>query len=154
MNKYEQKMKQLIDKWIEYLPPTSSPVSEIELQALEQQLGSPLPADYREFLRDYGNTYVLAAAIIPEPTLSGPTHAVTEHFFGITPDNKWTDLFTRSQLNECSSEFLQIGESDLGNLFIVMSGKQRGAIYFYDCGWGWKFYFVASSFDKFLSKLE
>ena len=57
MNKYAKKIEQLT--YFGGHLPRQAPnlVSEAELANLESQIGHSLPADYREFLSEYGNFF-------------------------------------------------------------------------------------------------
>lgn len=136
MNKYEQKVKQLTDKWKDYVSPTLNPLSEAELQELERQLGRSLPADYREFLCAYDGIWLDSGVKIPKPKPEGPIYAAVEFFYGVDPSNYWTDLFTRFQSKsaEWGTELLPIGEAEKGYLCMVIAGQEEGTIYFYNCG--------------------
>ena len=162
MNKYAKKIEQLT--YFGGHLPRQAPnlVSEAELANLESQIGHSLPADYREFLSEYGDFFVASAAEIPEPKPDGPAYGAIECFYGVVPSNIWKDIATayRHKGQGWPREFLPIAWGDNGYTCLVIAGEEKGAVYFFNCGQSSGeeemeiFHFIADSFDSFMQLLD
>ena len=119
MNRYDQRVKELGGK-PSYRLNIRRPIalSEAELVALEHELGWLLPADYREFLRDFG----------------GFSFDDFE-FYGVMPGEvldllEWHQFYYQRDVMPAELMPIAIGGGG-NNLCIAVSGQNRGAIYFW-----------------------
>lgn len=156
MNKYRDKMRRL--KGEPVYPPSrgiKSQLSEHELQQLEVQLGYILPADYREFLQDYG--FYLTLAVYPVKAAPGAPERTISMFYGSSeksPEGLAAMFRTMCLDEDWPSEFLPMG-SDAGSnqIAIALTGENRGKVYFFG-NQSRDLYLVAESFDEFMNLLE
>ncbi|BCM92052.1 hypothetical protein IAD21_03931 [Abditibacteriota bacterium] len=160
MNHYELLMLELTDfgdaplekQW-------PNPVSEMELDDVEERLGDSLPLDYREFLRQYGGFNVYKYFLVPQSERSISLHVGISGFF-----NAKSLLSATSCVNVeedlLPHNSIAIGFGDKGYILLVLYGQQKGQIYF------WNFsqtgsaiesenlHFVANTFDEFMELLR
>jgi len=178
-NKYRDIMERLDVRFHEDYP---VPVSDEQLDAEEAQLGHQLPADYREFLRDYSGCSVNACFMVDEE--GRETQEKIWIFSGSGIGESGLAASYYRTLKNCSStdavelwsglqlvrpmegveevawlpELLIIG-TDHGNhpICLALFGLRPGAVFY------WRmiphdnsdnFYVVANSFDEFMHLLR
>lgn len=138
--------------------------SDEDLQSLERDLGSTLPAPYRRFLREYnGGT--------PVPGVFGfiqdgrENNSTVREFFCVTGEGANS---VRSVLetykNRVPKGLLPVASDPCGNLVCLgISGGERGQVYFWDHDYeseedeapdSSNVYLVSNDFDTFLSSLS
>lgn len=119
MNHYDERVKELEGNLSYRLNVRQSiMLSEAELRALEHELGAPLPAYYREFLRDYSGINIFGF-----------------NFYGVMPGESLDLLYMHQHYHQheiMHSELAPIAVNIGGNhLCIALSGSRKGAIYFW-----------------------
>ncbi len=165
MNRFESIMRSLDATPVEHKHQTDGrQISEAEIVAAEEMIESRLPAEFREFIRDFGAFEVEASFAYP----SGETGFV-RFFLGILPPlipepkshEEWeadshfnlvkTCVWDSTFSNFWRREWLTIvvGHSDIA---LVLSGEDCGAIFAFDKEN--HAYKIANSFGEFLSSLK
>ena len=110
-----------------------SPIQAAELQALEQQLGATLPADYREFLLAH-NGGCPDPYCFPLPGHEADDCGILNQFLGIEPETD-RDLLTVWQRYQqrVPANLIPIAWDPGGNLIcLAMDAADRGKVYFWD----------------------
>jgi hypothetical protein len=162
MNKYHRRMQQLTDFGASSMEPQKvHPVSESALNAFEQELGHALPADYREFLRCFGEFFVGTGCRIPDADPNGPQFLSIESFYGVDARHPEKDLLKNyfylkkdlASVDITEPDLLPLGTSVEGIVAIALSGDFPGAIYFWS-GDTDRIHAVTGSFDEFMCLLE
>ena len=165
MNRYASKMKELNATPIGF--PTEQPIhlSEDDLQEAERQLGTRLPEDYREFVRDFG---VFGVPTVIFPVRSNPDDidvGSPESFKGIVRETRrivW-DIVSNYKSNcesygddpTWSTNWLVIADAGGGSVVLSIKGEDKGAVYYYLNATGnYTAYLIADSFDEFMQLLE
>ncbi len=183
MNKYAERVRQLKGKAHSAVYEDELlQLTEANLQHVERELGHPLPADYREFVRDYGGVDFLHGVTFP---VNHFCEGSLELFYGVAPDDlavglvdsyyQRRDSFVRwpielvpgaklvRNMNESTreiawpTELLPIG-MDAGNNQICLSlaGLRTGAVFLWLNAPSYgdqNVYLVADSFDEFMQSL-
>lgn len=140
-------------------------VTEQELQALEREMDTTLPDDYREFLRDYG-LYDVPTALFPiEPNSEFPGEGAVEHFSGVALEGGDSSYDLRNSfdnMRQCfedwPEEWLPIADEGSGNVIALSTkGEDKGTVYYYVVSRmpNEQYVFhVADSFDEFMNSLK
>ena len=142
-----------------FLPlPTEQDVFE-----LDQQLGRPIPFDYRDFLLKHNGGSPTPECFHIRGNRAGDI-GIINWFYGLTSDEDYDIREAVLTLRErIPAHFLPIGDDPGGNqLCISLAGEDAGTVYFWDHenevdegevpGYQ-NVYFVASSFGALLSSL-
>ena len=109
------------------------PLEESDVVAFEQELGSPLPADYREFLLRRNGGRFDPPVSFPLPTEDYSDHMVLFNVYGLLrpPDENFDDL--RQKLEVHSGRIprgtLPIGDDGDNLLLLDLEGDRRGKLY-------------------------
>lgn len=158
MNRYDALMKRLTDFGdlpLEKQEP--NPVSEEQLRDVECELGSSLPSDYREFLRDYGGFDIHkdfpVAGMKPKSLRNGEII----YLCGVVPSGNY-DLIPINRRHKFNllADFITIGVGENGYTLMLFTGEHKGAIYFWHNSQtaspveSENIHFVATSFDQFI----
>src|SRR5690348_15424848 len=114
------------------------PASESEMQALEEELGDRLPADYRWFLGRYGyssfnNAVSYPSSVIPGGYSVGSSFGSNESGHGVLANYI-------AHKGQFARGIVPIGEASLGDLFLLaLTGPNRGNVcYWCHDGVGWE----------------
>lgn len=161
MNSYEPRMRELKGMLLGYKQGEKPVrVSEEEIANAERQLGASLPADYREFVRDFGMFYFLIVTFPLPANSEGWESGSVGSFNGIFSDpNKMSfDLLTVYNsmfggIDAWPENFIPIAVGN-GTSSVAMSfkGEDKGCVYdFVEFTY---FFLVAESFDEFMQLLE
>jgi hypothetical protein len=114
---------------------TFVPVSESELEQLEEKIGEQLPHDYRWFLKRYGKCLFKTGVSCPAEPGSIPFG----FFYGANASGDGVLAnysFTEDQFPQ---GIVPIGEDGLGNVYLLAAtGPNRGKVYYWDHGVGWE----------------
>lgn len=157
MNRYDQQMKKLVDPTCDNGKIKDDyDVTEEDLQWTEKQLGTRLPADYREFLQKYSWAGVQAAF-----PLSNGEFGSVGWFIGVDWPDAEGDLVTKykKSLDHRPAHLLEIATDGMGAVFMSLRENDKGSIYFFDYGNPIKditeetLAFAANSFDEFINLL-
>ncbi len=161
MNKYENRVRELGGRFYLRQEFEPHPLSETDLASVETKIGYPLPADYREFLRDFGGYRFWASF----PLRHGPDdyeEGDVGIMFGFRMGSyDLVGFHFDSLLNEViAPELLQLTRDEMGSVCLFLDGPRKGKIYLwyaeevrapYDYA---NLYFIANSFDEFMNLLE
>jgi hypothetical protein len=106
-----------------------------ELKEVEAKLGSPLPDDYEEFVKEYGATAFEKSVKFPTkgPCNWGP-EGTPNVFFGVLGSGSY-DLLRNLDTYEgrVPAECLPIANDPGGNLVLLaVRAKNKGRVYFWD----------------------
>lgn len=163
MNKYDQRMKQLMYFGDTIITQELRCVTDDELDEAERAIGYSLPDDYREFLRNYGEAFIGTGLDLLEPELAPEGfggHLICS-FYGVNSKHPGKDLVKEYQLRqrELPVGLLPIADGDYGLSFMSLGGETKGFIYcFGDGEFGdgenEKLYLLARSFAELLKRLE
>jgi hypothetical protein len=167
LNKYQQ----IVERVGRYSPSSlnRATLSEVRLNDYEAWLGYSLPADYREFLRDYGG--ITARAIYPLKDERRNRESIFVFFDMHNPEQmeRHGDPFELEcvptmrrvlaieedveEVNYPPRELLMIGIDQGGNqIYLALAGLHPGKVFFWqNCE---DIYFVADSFDEFMQSLQ
>jgi cell wall assembly regulator SMI1 len=162
MNKYSDVVAKFDGKFVFELS-GESPVkaTDSDLNDAEQEIGFPLPEDYREFLRDFGGYRLWALFTSQNRPRSGEEHSAGNLFgLNIGYSCNLVELYKTDLVNKViSPELLPITGDEEGKVCIFLDGPQKGTVHFwvseelvvpYDFS---NLYFVANSFDEFMRSL-
>ncbi len=181
MNRYENRMRELQPSFrphpgADIIPLFSEErkrpsLDERQLAHVEQAIGKSLPNDYREFLTDFGATFVYRM-LFSFQEQGRPSKDYIEQFYGIAPDVPLDDLASEydDYQGRIPVDLLPIGEDAVGNIICLgLTGEKRGKVYFWDhereemepddAPPNWQpgysnISFVADSFDEFFFSLQ
>ena len=144
-------------------PAPYGPLSEQRLRALEERIGTSLPADYREFLLRYNGG-------VPRPRgfwiVSGREADTVWRLYGLHDGPTWSSIDDYIDLPDWYSipkGLLAIGDDGVGNhICLRVDEEDAGAVYFWDHelrapGMGDSYQGItriANSFTDFLDMLE
>lgn len=166
MNKYKQNIKLLEGYYIRNQKPKLD--SSEYIKNLENEIGNDLPANYLDFLLNYGG---FAFTDVIYPLLESnevDDEQVLSVCFGILPGDSY-DLIRNYHTfkDRIPPNFLPIACDRMGNLVCLsINGEDREYIYFWQhdaeeivddsekIGYPEDVYLVAQSFDEFISSLE
>ncbi|RYZ84237.1 MAG: SMI1/KNR4 family protein [Proteobacteria bacterium] len=118
MNRYYERVGELggeLSGKLRFDPPAIP--TEVDLNNLEKVIGVSLPADYREFLKEFGG------------------FDIGFEFYGVMPGKQldlldWHELYHRREI--MVEELMPVAVNLGGNqLCIALSGENKGAIYFF-----------------------
>ena len=150
-------------------------LTEEQIQAVEREIGTVLPADYREFLAHYGGYAAYSGSLSSRILRAFPgAHFTGEEvpvnvFLGIKKDS--SDAYNLLSTYYCFRErmpfnFLPIADDLLGNMVcLAVSGEDQGSVYCWDRegeedvdegeepGYS-NVYLLAKSFDEFINTLQ
>lgn len=107
------------------------PLPEARLQTFEKQLGTALPADYRDYLLRYNGGR-------PEPSdfwvIEGSDASGIEQFYGLHDGPRWytLDCYVGAERYGVPEGLLTIGDDGVGNKVCMAYKGDKGAIYFLD----------------------
>lgn len=159
MNRYHYLMQELTDFGDAPLEKQSpNPVSEEELDAVEKSLGSSLPPDYREFLRQYGGFNVHKSFSIPESHSSGRREDIGGFLDAKSPFAHRPSMESYDELLPLAP--IAIGFGEKGYILLALSEVEKGCIYFWDRGENpsnvesENIHLVANTFDDFIKSLH
>jgi len=140
-------------------------VSEEQIAAVERQLGSSLPRDYRDFLLAHNGGRVRPAVF----SVHGNPHFGSKcvvHFFNAIDPGKSHDLLWKAEIyrNRMPLGFLSVASDPGGNqICLVLSGSNIGKVVFWDHHCEEmdedmppsedNVYLIANSFTEFLESL-
>ncbi|RYX82366.1 hypothetical protein EON83_19915 [bacterium] len=177
-NKYDEIMQQLGAKPING---RKTLLSDTQLDKMEADLGHPLPADYREFIRCYGGYQLPDGGGFPvKPNVDNKRRAYIETICGWQPDLATTkddyygyyldsdmswDFYPDSGVELVRSyppdtetitwpkELIVIGEDGGANsICLAISGLRPGAVFCWRTSGN--VYLAADSFDEFMHSLS
>jgi hypothetical protein len=143
---------------------TTNPAIEgADLDAFQREWGGSLPKCYRDFLL-HNNGGRPLKSVFPISGFAEGTFGSIQVFFGLKTAVKTSDLTWRikNRIPQFPVGLLEIASTDGNDLICIDTKKEDVPVYFLDHrpSWGngvWKdeaLYFVAASFQDFVSKLE
>ena len=114
-----------------------SPLSETELEVLEENLRIRLPQDYRDFLKatNGGQPAECNNYLGIENTIPGGNSDVAYFFNGVTVDDDELSLAHNVKLyrDRICSDLMPIAMDSFGNLILLkIQGERIGSIFFWD----------------------
>lgn len=154
MNRFEPKMRQLYAT-LRGFADGREPIhlTEDQLQKAEERLGSRLPEDYREFIRDFGD-FTLNAVIksqeenyrcgVGEFTYIGSEQVKRSYDDSIS-------YYLEEDVQYWEKGAICIGMDGNVPIFLFFEGENNGRIYFKDYE---DLIFVANSFEEFMEMLR
>jgi hypothetical protein len=160
MSKYSQRMSAFPEgRYPRIVSPKS--ITQAKILAVEDYVGYKLPADYLEFVSEYGGFAPGGYTIFPiEPYNDGIDEAIVSVFFGIGHGDGY-DLLeeckTRKEIWGIPSKFLPIAQDPGGSIvFLALDGPENGKVYFWDINDPpeVELHFVADTFDQFIESLK
>jgi hypothetical protein len=110
------------------------PLTEERVVAFEQQLGTRLPEDYREFLLETNGGRPTVPAVFRYADRSGPyTDSVVNWFYGLHEGHHYRlDESLTYGRAVIPSELFAIADDPGGNsICLVATGPERGKVYFF-----------------------
>jgi hypothetical protein len=132
----DEKMKALqFCRIFEPSVPISSQEAHSIFAAIEADLGRSLPADYKEFVREYGQCGFEAYVAAPvEPRFPLGTRCMITAFFGMRVDHDYFVLKERETYRgRMPLHVLPIAEDPGGNIFVLSGGgDDHGAVFYWD----------------------
>jgi hypothetical protein len=144
-------------------------LDERTIAKFESSIGSPLPADYRAFLKTTNGGQVHKAnSCISFPDEDHPfglKEVIVEYFYNLVGTGASTlelDYEFLSMKSRIPEEVISIGKDGMGNLILLqISGETIGCVFFWDhesegCQGGdlWdNIYFLAAGFSDFCERL-
>lgn len=156
------------------------PVADAELKAIEADLGNPLPAEYRAFLKKYGasafSEYVGFQPMKPLPhTLSSTGKGLFSCFYGAA-NERHNSLARKIKTfrGRMPDTIFPIGHDSGNQICLGINGEEKGKVYYWDHHNEWdeedyrvehgmsmppevrfqNVYLVAESFEDFIRRLE
>lgn len=182
-NKYDKIVEQLGGRFAYASISSYAPISEPQLAKFEAVLGCFLPADYREFLRDYGGFGFTGVMFPFHDNPDGVTMRSIDSFYGLRADEPdivddfREDMRSLGEMWDIETtlgirlvkpvaedvegvawpeELLPIAEDAGGNkICLALAGLRPGAIFFWVTAgnYGQNVYVVADSLDEFMHSL-
>lgn len=135
---------------------SESPVSEVDLLKMEEELGEKIPTQYRKFLLKFNGGTPSPDIVDIEGLSDSPTDV--QEFFGIGVSDESSDLSWNKEVfsDRIPARMLPIACDSGNNVFCVsLSGNDQGKIFYVDLQSGESTqYLVAESFDNFLSNIR
>ncbi|MBZ0320168.1 MAG: SMI1/KNR4 family protein [Anaerolineae bacterium] len=111
------------------------PITDADIQAVEQQLNIKFPDDYRRFLLAHnGGRPKLGVFLIPDDPIPNQS-SILNWFYCIDPTDYNYDILRNAEIfkDRMPPEFIPIGEDPGGNqICLVISGEDKGMIFFWD----------------------
>ena len=146
-------------KKLGFYPLTDQPgVTEKTIHDFEEELGQPMPDDYREFLLHHGMV-AATGLVFPDPNQPSKPGGGVGVFYGLQPGSEYNLLSEwEGTKGEIPPGLLAIADSPGGLICIVLSGDERGAVYWFAAedsrsGSDDDFYLIAPSFTAFIHSL-
>lgn len=164
MNRYAQRVAELTNEDVNEINKKEvKPLSEEDLQDIENQLGQPLPADYREFLGDYAGVW-----LGPNQCRRAALYHLGDYHWGRASIGFFYDgaeLLREQKDNKeygyIPPELITIGEDGNVRLFLAIKGEYTGSVYQWypsvfpeNLSYYPELELVARSFEDFISMLQ
>ncbi|MBX3178925.1 MAG: SMI1/KNR4 family protein [Candidatus Hydrogenedentes bacterium] len=136
------------------------PALDADIAKLESDIGFPLPADYKAFLRDMNGAQALDRCFY----VRGLKQDIALHILlGVHPGRNWADLFSSwDEFNEDLPEnALIIGLDPGANFLVLLLDGNADGVYYWDHKHFFpqssdlqNMYFVSESFSFFIDELK
>jgi hypothetical protein len=161
MNRYQQKIDELILAERDLAMGSIRPASESDLAEVEKTLGHVLPPDYRGFLRDFGGL-----SLPSNECRRAALYHLTDSTFGRASLGRcydWRELLevAANQPWILPPELTEIAEDGNVRLFLAVTGEHAGCVYqWYPTDFPERLYYypelelVSRSFDEFIYSLK
>lgn len=134
MNKYAQRVTELDPYYGKNK--NAQKASEDALSEMETRLESTFPADYREFVTDFGGVALMTSPIFTFQEGDNPnSSSLIEQFYGVRSDDPQRHLATIYDIyrQRIPSDLLPIGEDPGANIVCLgIKGERRGKVFFWD----------------------
>lgn len=136
-------------------------VSEDDIVKLEEKIQTPIPVEYRTFLKDTNGVISKDNTTIYISELGAEVEI--DSLFGIHNDKKWLDINYNTSLfyDDLPPNAIVIGRDLLGGFFVMICNEDDSRLYYWDDKYNFEksnddsnAYYIADGFNDFVDLLN